>query len=178
MLRTVPITDQFEDIAKVDALALEAFPPEEYLSPRKMIHMSKDDGFDFLALYEEEVFAGFMTVMTYKQLSYLFFLAVDRKNRSKGLGTEAIKLLKARYPNKTQVVDMEMLDDHAENREQRERRRAFYLRNGYRATGQYLSYLGVDYEVLCMDGEFDTDTFQELMGQIRVEGFSPYYFNR
>lgn len=177
MLRTVPITEQFEDIAKVDALALEAFPPEEYLSPREMISMSKEDGFDFWALYEEKTFVGFLTVMSHKELVYLFFLAIDGKNRSRGFGTEAINVLKKLYPNKTQVVDMEMLDDHVENSRQRERRRAFYLRSGYQVTGQYLSYLGVDYEVLCMDGGFDLDAFKELMEQIRIEGFSPRYFN-
>ena len=119
-----------------------------------------------------------MTVMTHKELAYLFFLAINGESRSKGLGGEAIALLKTLYPNKTQVVDMEMLDDHAENSKQRERRRAFYLRNGYSATGQYLSYLGVDYEVLCMGGVFDLAVFKELMSKIRIKDFSPHYFNR
>ena len=83
-------------------------------------------------------------------MAYLFFLAIEGALRSKGCGAEAVALLKTLYPGKTQVVDLEMPDDRAENSAQRIRRRAFYTRCGYRATGQFLSYLGVDYEVLCM----------------------------
>ena len=50
--------------------------------------------------------------------------------------------LKAEYPQKKQVVDFEMLDETAENSRQREKRRNFYLRNGYKETGFFLSYLG------------------------------------
>lgn len=178
LLNALPITEQFEDIAKVDALALEAFPPEEYLSPRTMVQMCKDTGFDFLALYEQANFVGFMTVMTYKELSYLFFLAIDRAQRAKGLGTEAIRLLQALYPHKVQIVDLEMQDARAVNCRQRERRRAFYLRCGYRPTGQYLSYSGVDYEILCMGGAFDFAAFRELMSRIKIKGFSPRYFHK
>jgi hypothetical protein len=69
-----------------------------------------------------------------------------------------------------------MTDDKAENREQRERRRLFYLRNGYMATGHFLSYLGVDYEIFCMADNFDFEMFRELMMEIKIKDFNPFYF--
>ena len=69
-----------------------------------------------------------------------------------------------------------MLDDSANNSVQRERRRNFYLRNGYKETGFFLSYLGVDYEVFCMDDDFDQETFKAMMKTIQVKGFKPKYF--
>jgi ribosomal protein S18 acetylase RimI-like enzyme len=176
MLRSVPITENFTDIAKVEALAAEAFPPAEYLAPSRMIEMAKSGGFDFWALYDGDIFVGFMTVMTYKSLAYLFFLAVDKTQRSKGCGTKAIELLRALYPDRQHIVDMEMPDENAQNKLQREKRRRFYMRNGYKVTGQYLSYLGVNYEVLCADDRFDFELFRELMKQIKVDGFAPVYF--
>ena len=50
-----------------------------------------------------------------------------------------------------QVVDFEMPDEAAANNAQRKRRRRFYLQNGHRPTGHFLSYLGVDYEIFCME---------------------------
>jgi len=70
-------------------------------------------------------------------------------------------------------VDLEMLDETAENREQRENRRAFYLRNGYQPTGHFLSYFGVDYKILRMDETFDFEMFRRLMEQLAVPGFRP-----
>ena len=70
-----------------------------------------------------------------------------------------------------------MLDNTADNNKQRIKRKEFYLRNGYKETGLFLSYLGVDYEVMCMDDEFHVEEFKELMKTIQVEGFNPRYWN-
>lgn len=70
-----------------------------------------------------------------------------------------------------------MVDVNSNNYNQRVKRRNFYLKNGYRETGFYLSYLGVDYEVFCSCNDtFDEKTFKELMTHINVEGFNPKYF--
>lgn len=163
---------------EIAALAIEAFPPEEYLPPEKLVNMAEKDEFDFLALIDEGKFVGFMVVQTYGNLSYLFFLAINSAYRSKGYGSRAIETLKEAYPNKQQVVDFEMLDDTANNNEQRIKRKEFYIRNGYKETGMFLSYLGVDYEVMCMDDKFNEEEFKELMKTIQVEGFNPRYFKQ
>ena len=95
----------------VNELAKEAFPPEEYIAPAELEEMEKTDNFDFLALKDGDSFVGFMAVMTYENLAYLFFLAIDSACRSKGYGSRAIETLKAEYPGKKQVVDFEMLDE-------------------------------------------------------------------
>lgn len=178
LLNTQRITRQSRVWDSVNSLALEAFPPEEYLSPDKLAEMAQSDGFDFLALLDGGDFVGFMAVQTYKDVAYLFFLAIDPSRRSRGYGGRAIETLKALYPDKKQVVDLEMLDDSSPNSAQRKKRRAFYLRNGYKETGMYLSYLGVDYEVLSMDDGFRPDDFKALMGTLRIEGFNPVYFTK
>ena len=161
---------------QINALAKEAFPPEEYLAPTKLAEMAKSDNFDFWALSDEDTFVGFMVVQTYNSLAYLFFLAIDSSCRSKGYGTRAIETLKAEYPDKKHIVDFEMLDDTSNNNEQRMKRREFYLCNGYKETGLFLSYLGVDYEVFCMDDDFKPEEFMAMMQTIRVDGFNPKYF--
>lgn len=177
-LTTEHITRQSRYWAQVNALAKEAFPPEEYLAPDELAEMARADNFDFLALLDGETFVGFMVVLTHGALAYLFFLAIDAPLRAQGYGSRAIEALRAAYPDKLHTVDFEMPDDAAPNREQRERRRAFYLRCGYRDTGWFLSYLGVDYEVFCMGDGFDIDAFRAMLSTIRVEGFHPHYFRK
>lgn len=164
---------------EINDLAVEAFPPEEYLAPSKLIEMSKEECFDFYYVEDNKEFIGFAVVQTYKNLSYLFFLAIAKEHRFKGYGGKTLKLVKDAYPNKTQVVDFEMVDVNSSNYHQRVKRREFYLKNGYRETGFFLSYLGVDYEVFCSSSDsFDEDTFKELMTRINVEGFNPKYFRK
>ncbi len=177
-LNTEHITRDSRFWEDVSILAKEAFPPEEYLAPEKLVEMAKADNFDFLALKDGDSFVGFMVVMIYADLSYLFFLAIDPSRRSSGYGSRAIETLKEEYPEKKQVVDFEMLDDSAGNSAQREKRRKFYLRSGYKETGLFLSYLGVDYEVFCMDDDFEPEVFKAMMKTIQVKGFNPKYFYR
>lgn len=177
-LKVVEITENFSDIDKVNALAIEAFPQEEYLPPSELIEMSKAEGFDFLALYYDDKFVGFMAVMTHEMIVYLFFLAIDNNLRGAGYGSLAIKTLKDLYPDYQQVVDFEMVDESAANNEQRKTRRKFYLKNGYKPTGKFLSYLGVDYEIFCMDEKFDLCAFKKLMSRLKIDGFDPHYFEK
>lgn len=177
-LNTQPITEKSPYLAAADALAMEAFPPEEYLSPATLADMAKAENFDFLALLDGDSFVGFMVVQTHKEIAYLFFLAIDPSCRAKGYGSRAIETLRKQYPDKKQVVDFEMLDESAANYEQRKKRRKFYLRNGYLETGHFLSYLGVDYEIFCMDEDFVLDDFKELMSTLHIEGFDPIYFTK
>ncbi len=165
-------------MAWLNALALEAFPPEEYLAPAELIKMQERIDLDFWALQEDDSFVGFMTVVTHGQLAYLFFLATDAKHRSKGYGSKALAELFKQYPAYQQVVDMEMPDNHAKNKEQRIARRAFYLRNGYQPTGHYLSYLGVSFEILCKDEHFDLNSFKELLKVLPIERFKPVFFTK
>lgn len=177
-LNTEKILENSRYWKEINSLVKEAFPPEEYLAPQRLVEMSKEDSVDFLALTEQDLFVGFMVVKTYKSLAYLFFLAINPSLRSKGYGSRAIETLKAVYPGKKQVVDFEMVDDNASNNEQRKKRRMFYLRNGYQETALFLSYFGVDYEVFSMDHDFHAEDFKEMMGTIQVEGFHPRYFRK
>ena len=172
------ITESNRFWIQVNALAKEAFPSKEYLAPSKLVKMAEADNFDFWALSDKDSFVGFMAVQTHRNLAYLFFLAIDSSCRSKGYGSSAIETMKATYPNKKHIVDFEMLDDTSDNNEQRTKRREFYLRNGYKETGLFLSYLGVDYEVFCMAAEFDEEEFKDMMKNIQVEGFAPKYFRK
>ncbi len=170
------ILSDFPDLNKVEVLAKEAFPPEEYLAPSKLIQMSEYGEIDFWGLYDQDEFVGFMVISLHNNISYLFFLAIDQKVRSKGYGSQALQVLFDLYPGRQQVVDFEMIDESAPNYKQRVIRKAFYMRNGYKETGKFISYLGVDYEILCADNHFDFESFKEMMATFHIDGFNPRYF--
>ncbi len=178
VLKTEHITEQSLFWNAVNTLAKEAFPVEEYLDPAEIVRMAQHDSYDFLALLDEDQFVGFMVVKLYKKMTYLFFLAIDPNCRAKGYGSRAIETLKANYPDRTHTVDLEMLDENAQNYLQRIKRKRFYLRNGYVETGLFLSYLGVDYEVLYIGTDFVVDDFKEMMQSIQIKDFAPRYFTK
>ncbi len=172
------ITYNFADFDKVEKLAKEAFPPEEYLAPSELIKMSEQGGLDFWGLYDNDNFVGFMVITIYEDMCYLFFLAIDSSIRSKGYGGQALLILDEIYPNKQQVVDFEMVDELAPNNSQRITRKAFYLKNGYKETGKCLSYRNVDFEILCRDDNFNFETFKQMLKGFNIENFNPRYFEK
>ncbi len=176
ILSLEPITHQSCFWNRVGLLAKEAFPLEEYLAPEELVRIAQSDNFDFWALTDQDQFVGFMVVMTHQTLSYLFFLAIEPVLRSRVYGNGALEALRQQYPAYTQVVDFEMLNPHAANCRQREKRRAFYARNRYRETGLFLRYLGVDYKVFCQGAVFDPALFKAMMATLRIDGFKPIYF--
>ncbi len=169
------ITREYSKWQELEALAIEAFPPEEYLSPSKLLEMSTDGTIDFLAVHDNGIFVGFIVTSVYESICYLFFLAISSDHRSKGYGSKILKLLEELYPDKKQVVDFEMVDEKADNYKQRTTRKAFYVRNGYKETGCFISYLGVEYEIMCKDESFEINMFKQMMKRFKIDGFNPVY---
>ena len=72
-MQTLIVRENFKDMDKLNNLAKEAFPPEEYLSPNDIINKMKD--LELYALYDNDLFVGYMVIKSIKNMAYLFFLA-------------------------------------------------------------------------------------------------------
>ena len=137
-------------------------------------------------------FIGFMVVVPFEDLAYLSFFAIEPAWRSRGYGSRALQALPEVYPGYRHLIDIEMLDENCPNNAQRIRRRAFYLRNGYRPTGQFLSYFGGDFEMLgqflsyfggdfemlIKGGAFRLDDYKRLIASLDIPEFQPVYFTK
>ena len=106
---------------------------------------------DFLAYFDpaqESSFCGITLTIHSEDLLFVIFLATDRSARSKGYGSRILSQLKEHYPEHAIALEIEPMLRDAENFHQRERRLAFYQRNGFVETGLYTDYEGDQYEVL------------------------------
>lgn len=178
MLELARIDGTFKDFDAVKALSKEAFPKEEYLDPALLVAMAEEKNFDFWALMDQGRFIGYMAVLLKDSLAYLFFLAIQKDARGEGYGSEALSLFRKRYSGDSLSVDLEAEEPSSPNAEQRRRRRAFYLKNGFHPTGEYLSYLGVDYEILSGSEDFSLSAFQSCLRQIAIADFDPHYYRK
>lgn len=174
-LNAVSVEHNFSEMEKINRLTDEAFPPEERMKPSDMIQMKKD-GLDFWALYDAECFVGYVAVMRYADLAYIFYLAIEPALRSQGYGSAALSLLRQLYAKLHLVVDIEMLNETAGNHVQRQKRRAFYLQNGYHATGHFITYGGVMYEIFSLDKNFQPERFYQMFRDFQARDTSHFEF--
>lgn len=171
------VTPGFANSEKLDALMQRQFPPEEYMSLEEQLELQSKGDVEIWALYDHRELVGFTTLRVTDSMAYLFFLAFDDKCQGKGYGSEVIQTLGKLYQEKAVVVDFELVNPSAVNNEQRIRRRNFYLKNGFRKTGWGLAYMGVQYEIFCMNRPFRIDSFKAMLNNLPIRDFSPQYFN-
>lgn len=159
LLRVRKIKHWMKDFNKVLRIYHSSFPKEERIPMWLLRVMSHWKRIYFLAFYEEDILCGFSYFAVNKDTIFVLFLAVDSKICSQGYGTQILSWIKEHYTGRKIFLDVEKLDENAANSEQREKRVAFYKRNGIFQTGCFFEYDDVSYEILCTDKNFNKEDY-------------------
>ena len=84
--------------------------------------------------------------------------------RSSGIGSKAFKAIVDHYGDTPFWFSYESPFEESDNAEQRERRRRFYLKNGFHETGWFTKMNGTEFIIACSKEEFDKDAFEAFVG--------------
>jgi len=107
---------------------------------------------DFLAFYDDVQFVGFVYLFTLNGLTSVMLLAVNSAIQSKGYGRQILEHVKSLYSDNRITINIEDFDERAKNIEQRKRRKAFYIKNGYESAGFNMKLFSNGFEVLISCG--------------------------
>ena len=171
MLETRSVKKGSPDVSKVQNLINSLFPKSERIPMAFLLSRAEKDFIDFLAFYDKNKFVGFTYSITNNGLTFIQYLAVDGTVQSKGYGSIILNQIKAQYPNNRIVLNLEILDECAENSEQRIRRRAFYVKNGYEDANIITNVHGNTLDTLVWGG---ATTIEEL--QVLLKKFTGFLF--
>ena len=86
-----------------------------------------------------------MILALYNDYILLDYFAIDVKYQSKGIGSEAIKLLFKKYKNKKIIIEIESTLKLSNNQLQREN---FYLKNNFKILPFKVNLFNVEMEIL------------------------------
>lgn len=143
----------------IKRIYFEAFPKKERMPFPMMVAMSKLWNTQFLGFYDGDTPCGFIYLAANRKIVFVMFFAVDKRLRSKGYGSLILQQIRNKYPNKKIIISIEPCDDNAPDIEVRKRRKAFYLRNGYKETGYKMKLNGIVQEIIISNGEFKKREF-------------------
>ena len=135
------------DIEQVSQLYYSAFPEDERAPWKALIEKHNKGKGEFLSIYDQNKWVGLTYVITYQNLSYVLYLAIDELQRGHGYGSSVLQILKKRYPHTKQRV-------HRKN---------FYLRNGLQEMGFKYVEKDVKYEMLYVGKKLSSKVYDELM---------------
>lgn len=118
----------------VKELYLSAFPAYERYPFWLLDFKSRKKNTDFYVVYDDNEYIGLLYLTYYKDLVYVFYLAIDPSQQSKGYGSKILQHLKDIYNDKRLFLNIEKVDPSADNYEQRVKRKRFYEKNGFKNT--------------------------------------------
>lgn len=164
------------DIERIESIYDEAFPREGKEPIHYLVKRSRQPHISLLSIYDDETWVGFLYTVTHKDLLLVFYFAIDSRFRGCGYGSSTLAALKEQNPEKRIFLDVESVDDKAENNEQRIKRKAFYLRNGFLETEYRFLEPHCNYDILTTDL---TVTAEEIKATMKtMTGFFAGLFAR
>ncbi|QPK81645.1 GNAT family N-acetyltransferase [Schaalia sp. ZJ405] len=169
ILRPRPVRwDRSSQTRQVHALYTKAFPVSEQ-APLPLLHVNAlRRSCNFFAWCEEEdptQVRGLSYSFAAPDLVYLGYLAVDEELRGQGFGSQILNAFQRVYPERTQILEIEPVDESSSNYEQRRRRLAFYEKNGFRPTSLMTHEAKESYSVLTRNGSITKTRLQEALNE-------------
>lgn len=157
------------DAPNIRRLYETAFPEEEQIPYEDLKRLMVKMSLDFTAYYNDQELLGFTIVYPRQSFNWFWYFAVREELRGQGIGQQILSRLLEKYKTSTNILDMESPQQVCDNQEQRCRRHAFYLRNGFRDTGVGKSFDNVEMTIL-MNGEgtFTMQDYEEVLGELRA----------
>ena len=151
-----------ENLPEIFRLYKAAFPLKE----RVDLNVYLDDtagGLDILSFWEDDLFCGFAVFFTHKDLTQIFYFAIEEDLRRQGYGGRALRSMQAYYKGKRILADLEDPVPGAPNPEERLRRIAFYERNGFALSDVHIRWEDEDYVMMVSGGTLTALEFDEFL---------------
>ena len=137
-----------KDLSMVRGLYQTAFPRAERKPFSRILRNCRRGRMELLVIWEEKQYAGFFITAVMEDMVLVDYFAVPQGKRNRGIGGRALALLRRQYPGKVIFLEIEKIEEQAENASQRKKRKAFYLKNGMMETGISWKMFGVPMEIL------------------------------
>ena len=148
----------------IEPLYISAFPEEERPPVDMFFDNALKEDNELLGFYENDEFIGFTNVLFYKDLCYVFFLAIAPVKRKQGYGSSILKYVTETYKEKRFVLCFEEVDEKYEDNSFRIKRRDFYYRNGFKDNKLKTCEYWVRYDtVYCGDHPVTFEEYLSIM---------------
>ena len=149
---------------QVRALYEEAFPKSERLPWWILVGNARRRGIDLEGWVENGQLVAMTSSVTTPKLHFLLFFAIAPHLRGKGYGSQILQQLQRTH--KTLILNVEPLEADAPNLAQRQRRFAFYQRNGLQDTGWFVWEVGGMFRVLSTAPQLDVAAYRQVFRKL------------
>lgn len=150
MIRFEKIDENTKNLEDIKQLYMDAFPFDERIPFYIMVSVGNDRGVEFLSIYDDDTWLGFIHTLVGEKLSYIFYFAIDGGLRHSGYGSKIIREYKKIHPKLSLAI--EPIEEDSDNIKQRKKRLAFYEKNGFETLDTKVVEMGVEFELMGAKG--------------------------
>ena len=150
MIRFEKIDENTKNLEDIKQLYMDAFPFDERIPFYIMVSVGNDRGVEFLSIYDDDTWLGFIHTLVGEKLSYIFYFAIDGSLRQSGYGSKIIREYKKMHPKLSLAI--EPIEEDSDNIKQRKKRLAFYEKNGFETLDTKVVEMGVEFELMGAKG--------------------------
>ena len=146
MIRFEKIDENTKNLEEIKQLYWDAFPFEERIPFYIMVLVGNDRGVEFLSVYDDDIWLGFIHTLVGEKLSYIFYFAIDGRLRRSGYGSKILREYKKMHPRLSLAI--EPVEEGSGNIKQRKKRLEFYNKNGFETLDTRVVEMGVEFELM------------------------------
>ena len=150
MIRFEKIDENTNNLEEIKQLYLDAFPFEERIPFYIMVLVGNDKGVEFLSIYDDDTWLGFIHTLVGDELSYIFYFAIDNRLRQSGYGSKILHEYKKIHPRLSLAI--EPIEENSDNIKQRRKRLEFYKKNGFETLDTKVVEMGIEFELMGAKG--------------------------
>ena len=155
----------------IEPLFISAFPREERPGPGFFFSSFDKSNNELYGFYDNDIFVGFASTIIYKDICYIFFLAVSEQYRNQGFGSGILTELKKLYKGYTLLLCYEVVDQKYPDYQNRKRREQFYKKNGFKENPLITNEFGVEFQTAVIGRPVSFAEYQEIF-KIGFGGFT------
>ena len=161
------------DKALAKKLYLTSFPKEELIPWWIVLLLINKKCVNFNCHYENGHFCGFTFTANEGNVLFVLFFAIEENLRHKGYGSAILEHLKSVYPNCEIYLNVELLDENADNFNERVKRVEFYKKNGFFDTKHNIREVGGVFRVLATTKDISPDDYIRVFKKMSFGLWTP-----
>lgn len=159
MLHYISLKDDLEVSKLIKPLYERTFPSDEQVPYQHLKNQALKPISDLIAIFDEDIFIGLLSLVYFEDIVFLWYLAIVEDRRNMGYGSKVLEDIQNKYDDKRIILNIE----ECLNDKTKLKRKAFYLKNGFKECGYKTEEYGVRYEMLYSHNYVDYNEYAKMM---------------
>lgn len=153
---------KIKDIKRVKNIYYNSFPKEERFSIFLLMFNLFKKYCKLYTLIDNENVVGFIYYITYENMIFILYLAVDKSSRGNGYGKYLLRRFIQENKEKDLYLNIDKIDEKFSDIDIRKKRLKFYIENGFHLTDYLSLEEKVDFNILSTREKIDVIKYKKL----------------